>query len=127
MAHAQFAIGLVGLCRLVPRPGRNTILDSGVRAAHAKDRALIVPGAADTARIHDARWGELCKGGIGVDVLACPCGGRMRFIEIVIERDERRPLLDPSATARSDRITLGMVDLTLCLPSQAFALIRRLV
>ena len=40
---------------------------------------------------------------IGVDVLtppgvaqrvACPCGKRMRFVEIVIERDRLRPLLD---------------------------------
>ena len=82
------------LCTLVPRPGKNTILYSGVLAAHAKDRADIVPGAADTTRVHDSNWAELSKHGIGVDVLACPCGGRMRFIEIVLERDKLRPLLD---------------------------------
>ena len=74
---------------------------SGVLAAHAKDRAEIVPGDADTTRVHDASWAEVSRHGIGVDVLACPrCGGRMRFtpsgvtkrgIEIVTERDRLRP------------------------------------
>jgi hypothetical protein len=82
------------LCTLVPRPGKNTILHSGVLAAHAKDRADIVPGDLVTTRVHDSSWAELSKHGIGVDVLACPCGQRMRFIEIVIERDRLRPLLD---------------------------------
>jgi hypothetical protein len=87
-------MGLVGLCTLVPRPGKNTILYSGVLAAHSKDRADIVPGEADTTRVHDASWAEVSKHGIGVDVLACPCGHRMRFVEIVLERDRLRPRLD---------------------------------
>ncbi len=53
-----------------------------------------MPGDADTTRVHDSSWAELSKHGIGVDMLACPCGGRMRFIELVIERDKLRPLLE---------------------------------
>lgn len=81
------------LCTLVPRPGKNTTLYSGVLAGHAKDRALIVPQA-KTTRAHDASWAELSKHGVRVDVLSCPCGQRMRFIEIVLERERLRPLLD---------------------------------
>ena len=80
------------LCTLVPRPGKNTILYSGVLAAHAEDRARIVPGEAATTRVHDSNWAELSRHGVGLDVLtpsgvaqrvACPCGKRMRFVEIV--------------------------------------------
>ncbi len=31
---------------------------------------------------------------MGVDALACPCGKRMRSVEIVIDRDSLPPLLD---------------------------------
>ena len=91
------------LWTLVPRPGKNTIIYSGVVSARAKDRAEIVPGDADTTRVRDASRAEVSGHGIGMDVLACPCGGRMRFtpsgvtkrvIEIVIKRGRLRRLLD---------------------------------
>lgn len=81
------------VCTLVPRPGKNTILYTGVLSAHAKDREAVVPGDADTTRRHDSCWCEVSKHGIGVDVLACPCGERMRFVELVLESDRLRPLL----------------------------------
>ena len=81
------------LCTLVPRPGKNTILYSGVLAAHAADRKDVVPRETTTTRRHDASWCELTKHGIGVDVLACPCGQRMKLIEFVIEKERLRPLL----------------------------------
>lgn len=77
----------------MPRPGKNTILYSGVLAGHAKHREDIVPSDATTTRVHDSSWCELSKYGIGVDVLACPCGKRMRFLEIVLEKKRLRPLL----------------------------------
>ena len=106
MTPADF---LERLCTLVPRPGKNTILYSGVLSGHAKDRETIVPRATSTTRREDATWCELSKHGIGVDTLACPCGKRMKLIEIVLERERLRPLLRahcqredplPLATAR---------------------------
>ena len=69
----------------MPRPGKNTIFYTGVLAGHAKDRDAIVPRkTATTTRREDATWRELSKHGIGVDTLACPCGGRMTFREIIL-------------------------------------------
>ncbi len=63
------------LCTLVPRPGKNSILYTGVLAGHAKHRQDVVPGERDDRRPRKSDC-ELCKYGIGVDVLAaCPCGG----------------------------------------------------
>ena len=55
-------------------------------------------------------WAELLKRTYDVDALACPCGGRLRFISVITERDVARATLEslglpsdvpPIARARS--------------------------
>ncbi len=55
-------------------------------------------------------WAELLKRVYDVDALACPCGGRLRFIALILESDVARRILDslgldsaspPIARARS--------------------------
>ena len=55
-------------------------------------------------------WAELLKRTYNVDALACPCGGRLRFISVITERDVARDILEsvglasaspPRARARS--------------------------
>ena len=74
-------------------PRKNTSLYSGVLSARAEAREAVVPGEADTTRRRDSCWCEVSKHGLGVHVLACPCGERMRFVELVLERDRLAPLL----------------------------------
>jgi hypothetical protein len=35
----------------------------------------------------DAHWATLLRRTFDLDVLACPCGGRLRFIALVTERE----------------------------------------
>jgi hypothetical protein len=85
-------IFLERLCSLVPRPRKNTILYRGVLAAHAKDRARVVPRP-DLPGPRNTTWCELMKHGLGVDVLACPCGARMRHVATVLSKDGLARLL----------------------------------
>jgi len=55
-------------------------------------------------------WAELLKRVHDVDALACPCGGRLKFIALILEEDPARAILEslhlpseppPIARARS--------------------------
>jgi hypothetical protein len=54
-------------------------------------------------------WATLLKRVYDLDALACPCGGRLRFVEVVTEAERARALLEqlglhtapPVARARS--------------------------
>jgi hypothetical protein len=55
-------------------------------------------------------WAELLKRVQDVDALACPCGGRLKFIALILEEDPARAILEslhlpseppPIARARS--------------------------
>jgi hypothetical protein len=39
-------------------------------------------------------WAELLKRTHDVDALACPCGGRLRFIAVITDREVARDLLE---------------------------------
>lgn len=91
------------LCSLVPRPRANTILYRGVLAPHAKLREHVVPRPDDEVpRPKNATWCALMTHGLGVDVLACPCGKRMKFICVVFDRKGLGRLL--RAAGLPDRI-----------------------
>jgi hypothetical protein len=42
-------------------------------------------------------WAELLKRVYNVDALACSCGGRLRFIALILESDVARRILDSLA------------------------------
>jgi hypothetical protein len=39
-------------------------------------------------------WAELLKRIYDVDALACPCGGRLRFIALILDEELAREILD---------------------------------
>ncbi|MFO0712121.1 MAG: transposase [Sandaracinus sp.] len=80
------------LSSLVPRPRTNQVLYRGVLAAHCARRASVVPEPDDDERRRpkNATFCELMKHGLGVDVLACPCGHRMLCSWFAAHRRERR-------------------------------------
>ena len=89
------------LAVLVPRPHVNLLLYHGVLAPRAAWRAEVVPQAPPPT--HDAstspddadapsvgrgrRWADLMRRVFAVDVLACPCGGRLRLIAVIEASD----------------------------------------
>jgi len=55
-------------------------------------------------------WAELLKRVHNVDALACPCGGRLKFVALILDEDPARAILEslrlpseppPIARARS--------------------------
>jgi len=112
------------LAALVPRPRINLLLYHGLLAAHARDRASVVAPAAirddtESASVAPAAsapgvpratppprryyaWAELLRRVFAIDILACTCGGRLRFIAtiedpVVVQRILRHVGL-PTAT-----------------------------
>lgn len=91
------------LCSMVPRPNTNTILYTGVLAPSSKLRGHVVPEAGDLPpRRENGTWAELKRHGLNVDVLACSCGQRMKFICVVRDRKGLGRLL--RAAGLNDRI-----------------------
>jgi hypothetical protein len=98
------------LSSLVPRPRTNQILYRGVLAANSARREDVVPEPSDYARPKNATFCELAKHGLGLDVLACPCGKRMKYLATIFDRVELQRLLtakglphriEPIRTARA--------------------------
>ena len=81
------------LCSLVPRPRTNQILYRGVLAANSARREDVVPEQGDYARPKNATFCELAKHGLGLDLLACPCGKRMKYLATIFDRNELQRLL----------------------------------
>ena len=76
------------LASLVPRPGTHQVLFRGVLAAHSARRAAVVPERETDElgrRPKNATFCELMKHGLGLDVLACPCGGRMKHVATILD------------------------------------------
>jgi hypothetical protein len=91
------------LAALVPRPRINLLLYHGILAAHARGRASAVAlavaevgqsdasakpmvPAGDASRAAPRRyfaWAELLRRVFAIDVLACVCGGRLRFVATI--------------------------------------------
>ena len=109
------------LCSMVPRPNTNTILYTGVLAPNSALREHVVLEAGDLPpRRENGTWAALMRHGLnvtrfdalrdtrrgvipeGVDVLACSCGQRMKFICVVRDRKGLGRLL--RAGGLNDRI-----------------------
>ena len=80
------------LCSLVPREREHTILYRGTLGPHSKRRAQVVPEQ-DTPRPVNLTWATLMQHGLDLDVLACACGARMKFIAVVREKQSLARLL----------------------------------
>ena len=91
------------LAVLIPRPHVNLLLYHGVLAPRAAWRAEVVPqappptpdvspspddtGACAPSVGRGRRWAGLMRRVFAVDVLACPCGGRLRLIAVIEASD----------------------------------------
>jgi hypothetical protein len=76
------------LCSLVPRLSTNQVLYRGVLGAHSARRPRVVPVRDDDERHRprNATFCELMKHGLGLDVLACPCGHRMKYVATIFDK-----------------------------------------
>jgi len=76
------------LSSLVPRPRADQVLYRGVLAAHSARRPNVVPAPDDDPkhRPKNATFCEFMKHGLNVDVLACPCGHRMRYVATIFDK-----------------------------------------
>ncbi|MFN7697474.1 MAG: transposase [Deltaproteobacteria bacterium] len=76
------------LSSLVPRPRTHQVLYRGVLAAHSARRQRVVPERNDETRHRprNATFCELMKHGLAMDVLACPCGHRMKYVATIFDR-----------------------------------------
>ncbi len=80
------------LCSLVPKKREHTVLYRGVLSGHSKLRAKVVPreGEGDARegipRPKNASWCAAMKHGLGIGVLACPCGHRMVLVAVIFEK-----------------------------------------
>ena len=82
------------LCSLVPRTGTHQVLYRGVLAAHSQRRARVVPVPEDDApRAKNTAFCQLMKHGLGLDVLACPCGRRMKYVATILDASSLARLL----------------------------------
>ena len=80
------------LCSLVPKDREHTVLYRGVLAGRARRRKHVVP-TENGPRPKNITWAALMKHGLGLDVLACPCGGRMKLIATVLDKESLARLL----------------------------------
>lgn len=74
------------LCSLVPKKREHTLLYRGVLAGRSKLRAKVVPREEGIPRPKNATWCTLMKHGLDIDVLACPCGQRMKLVAVIFDK-----------------------------------------
>jgi len=95
-----------------PVPGAPTeaVLDSARLVRLAKPSPFEPGKARYSSGIWRIDWATLLKRVYDLDALACPCGGRLKFVEVVTEAERARALLEqlglhaatpPVARARS--------------------------
>jgi hypothetical protein len=101
------------LVAIVPQPRIHLTRFHGILGPHAEHRGLVVPGtsapeqqpgaANDVAKVatpkkragrHRLRWAELLRRVFNVDLEKCPCGGKLKFIAAIIDRDAIKRILD---------------------------------
>lgn len=76
------------LASLVPRSNTHQVVFRGVLAAHSARRALVVPEQEIDAlpRPQNAKFRELMKHGLGLEVLDCShCGARMQLVATIFD------------------------------------------
>ena len=81
------------LCSLVPKKREHTILYRGVLAAHSARRASVVPDDEEHRRPKNPTWAACMQHGLGIDVLACPCGHRMKLVAVIFDKHSLARLL----------------------------------
>ncbi len=96
------------LAALVPRPRKHLVTYHGILASAAPDRAQVVPRPVEEAapqplgtapslprRLRPERfsWPQLLQRVFRVDVLLCPCGGRRRVLDFIMEPTVIRRIL----------------------------------
>jgi hypothetical protein len=74
------------LCSLVPKKREHTVLYRGVLAGHSKLREKLVPREEGIPRPKNPSWCAMMKHGLGIDVLACPCGHRMKLVAVIFDK-----------------------------------------
>ncbi len=76
------------LSSLVPRPRTNQVLYRGVLAANPARRPRVLLARDDEERHppRNATFCELMMHGLGLDVLACPCGHRMKYVATIFDK-----------------------------------------
>lgn len=66
------------------------MLYRGVLSVHSKLRARVVrregEGDGGIPRPKNPSWCAAMKHGLGIDVLACPCGHRMKLVALIFEK-----------------------------------------
>ena len=72
----------------MPRPLTNQVLYRGVLAAHSARRERVVPEPDDDPKYRpkNATFCRLMKHGLKLDVLACPCGHRMKYVATIFDK-----------------------------------------
>jgi len=83
------------LAALIPRPGTHAVRYYGCLSSGSPNRRFVVPvppqptPARPTAPARPARmsWKDLMRRVFLIDVLACPCGGRLRIIAVLAQPD----------------------------------------
>jgi hypothetical protein len=80
------------LVALVPPPRANTIRYHGVLASNCKIRSMIVPGIQEKEEKKDCAcqnkkydWASLLKRVFKIDILNCPCGGKLKIVSAITE------------------------------------------
>ena len=96
------------LAALVPRPRKHLVTYHGILAPAAPDRAQVVPRPIEEAdpqpqgtappthrRLRPERfsWPQLLQRVFRVDVLLCPCGGRRRVLDFILDPTVIRRIL----------------------------------
>ena len=84
---------LARLAALVPPPGMHLATYLGVISPHATLRPKILPvpppdddaAPVAPARPKRMRWADMMKRFLFVDPLQCACGGRFRFVQVVVK------------------------------------------
>jgi len=85
------------LAALVPAPRKNQVVYHGVLSARSSWRRAVVPQAPACSTAvpsppprRNPTWAKLLRRGLDIDGLACPkegCGGRLRFVAVILRRD----------------------------------------
>ena len=91
---------------LIPQPRIHGTRFHGILAPHSAFRSLVVPKREKTVQSEPTeensepksdptrlRWAELLRRVFGVDLEKCPCGGKLKFIAAVMDRDSIKKIL----------------------------------
>lgn len=99
------------LVAIIPQPRIHITRFHGILAPHAELRSLVVPSTPHQTECQQGaqaidetkskrhkkprlRWAELLRRVLNVDLETCPCGGKLKFIAAIMDRDSITKILD---------------------------------